>query len=212
METPWALQQAQGWPQGRTEKGRPASGARSPSRPPLLAGQKVATPPAALPTLWWLGTTPALGLDAREPGGAGGDPRSPGSPRPACRCCWPSQGKLVPGPRQAASAEEEAAAVPGWTSAGWPRCLTARSTPITASMTTPTTTLPAAPTRKNGLQGQRTGDPRASDRAHRSGRGLGHPHLTQTRGGGISSLHRSLRKKGTFQCTLETASGGSTKI
>lgn len=198
---------------GENREGSPCPWGQITLQASLAGGQKVATPPAALPTLWWLGTTPALGLDAREPGGAGGDPRSPGSPRPACRCCWNSQGKLVPGPRQAASAEEEEAAVPGWTSTGWPRCLTARSTPITASMTTPTTTLPAAPTRKNGLQGQRTGDPRASDRAHRSGRGLGHPHLTQTRGGGISSLRRrSLRKKGTFQCTLETASGGSTKI
>lgn len=58
MGTPWAVQQAQGWPQGRTEKGRPACGARSPSRPPLLAGQKVVTPPAALPLCGGWGQPP----------------------------------------------------------------------------------------------------------------------------------------------------------
>lgn len=53
-----------------------------PDHPPGLPCLKVRRwqrSPTELPTLWWLGTTPALGLDAREPGGAGGDPRSPGS-------------------------------------------------------------------------------------------------------------------------------------
>lgn len=51
--------------------------------------------------------------------------------------------------------------------------MTVHSTPITASMTTLTTTLPAAPTRKSGSQGQRTGDPGGRFQgSHRSGRGL----------------------------------------
>lgn len=65
---------------------------------PCLKVRRWQSSPTVLPTLWWLGTTPAQGLDVKEPGGAGGDPRSPGSPLPALRRCFPSQENLVLGP------------------------------------------------------------------------------------------------------------------
>lgn len=107
-----------------------------------------------------------------------------------------------------ASLEEvEAGCGAAQASTGQPRCLTAHSTPITASMTTPTTTLPAVPTRKSGSQGQRTGDPGAGDR---SSRGLGHQDLTRTRERWDSFLMRSLRKDA-FRRILEIARDESSK-
>lgn len=140
---------------------------------PCLKVRRWRRSPTVLPTLWWLGTTPALGLDAREPGGAGGDPRSPESPCSALRRCCPSQENpgwaLEAGGQHGGGGGDSAAQA----STGWPRCLTAHSTPITASMTMLMTTLPAAPTRKSGSQGQRTGDPWGRfQRSHRSGSGL----------------------------------------
>lgn len=147
---------------GETDRGHPACGGRLPLGLPCQRVRMWRSSSAALPTLWWLGTTPALGLDAREPGGAGGDPRSPGSPRPARRQTLLARPREVsaglPGSRRPARRRRRrgGAAQDG---TGQPRCLTAHSTPITASMTTQTTTLPAAPTRRSGSRGRRTGDP-----------------------------------------------------
>ena len=120
----------------------------------------------------------------RENGvGTGGDPRSPGSSsggeRPAVQT-W----------RPADSAVE--AAAPRAT-----RCLTARSIPIIASITTPTTTPRAARTRKSGSRGRRTGDRgvRAPSAGHSETR---NPPGTE---GGRASFSRTELTKGTSLST-----------
>ncbi|XP_040606271.1 forkhead box L3 isoform X2 [Mesocricetus auratus] len=69
-------------------------------------------------------------------------------------------------------------------------------------MMTPTTTLPAAPTRKNGSRGQHTGDPGAGDRAHRSGRGLGRLDLTRTRESYIALIAMAIQQSPAGRVTL----------
>lgn len=89
--------QSQGWPRGAQTGDTLIVEPDHSLGIPCLKVRRWRRSPTVLPTLWWLGTTPALGLDAREPGGAGGDPRSPESRCSAHRRCCPSQENPVLG-------------------------------------------------------------------------------------------------------------------
>lgn len=142
-----------------------------PARHSLLprssGGQRVTKSPAWLPSAALLvaGASPALGLDARERGGCGRG--TPEAQVPSSGVEQPAVQTLLARARKDFSKDLE-----GWRAArrrrqqqrwapralGAPRCLTARSIPTIASITTLKTTQPAAPTRRSGSRGPRTGD------------------------------------------------------
>lgn len=135
--------------------------------PPSAGGQRVTQSPARLPSAAFLvaGASPALGLDAREQGGRGW-----GTPEAQV----PSSGVEEPAVQTllARAPEDLSKDLAGWRAArrrwqrqrwspralGAPRCLTAHSIPTIASITTRTTTQPAARTRRSGSRGPHTGD------------------------------------------------------
>lgn len=158
-----------GAPGGRGRRGRPARrttqrAAPSSPLPPPAAGLRVTESPAPLPSApnQRLGPPPHRDW-MPEPGWGGrGDPSSPGSqlgqraPRSA-----DAAGPLPRGPPHIPAdlrAGGRRGGGDGCAGGPPPPCSTARSIPTTASMTTPTNTRPAAPTRKSGSRGPRTGD------------------------------------------------------
>lgn len=161
-----ALSDAQGARQAPREReaagGRPARrttqrvGPSSVLRPPSSrSGQRVTENPAWLPSAAapWLGPPPRRDwMQASGVGAGAGVSRSPGRQLRRGLAC--SADPAGPRPKELGRTWRAG----GQRGGGAPRCLTARSIPTTASITTPTTTRAAAPTGRSGSRGPHTGD------------------------------------------------------